>query len=347
MIQVYNISLKDVAIHHIGNKNLDEGINFSNQAVSMSEELEHVLTNYFIRPFIQNHEYFNLNHDLDLKYNEVYSIVNETFEDPNRFFLSSINLAKHLYENSNHPNIKVGEFFAVYIKNCLVDEKKVDAIGLFKSENKDTFLKIKELKRDFEIESDLGINTNKLDKGCIIFNTEKEDGFLVSVIDNTNKGAEARYWKEDFLNVTPRHDEYFITQNALSLCKNFASKELPNQFDISKADQVDLINKSVQYFKENKDFNFENYTSEVIEDPDVITSFQQFKFDYEMEKNLEIGDNFSISKNAVKKEARKLKNVIKLDKNFHIYIHGDRNLIEQGIDNNGRKYYKIFYHEEK
>jgi hypothetical protein len=45
------------------------------------------------------------------------------------------------------------------------------------------------------------------------------------------------------------------------------------------------------------------------------------------------------------KQARSFKSVIKLDKNFHIYIHGDRNLIEQGEDNKG-KYYKVYYQEE-
>ena len=48
----------------------------------------------------------------------------------------------------------------------------------------------------------------------------------------------------------------------------------------------------------------------------------------------------------MKKQARAFKSVLKLDKNFHIYIHGDRNMIEQGIDNDGRKFYKIYYQEE-
>jgi hypothetical protein len=41
-----------------------------------------------------------------------------------------------------------------------------------------------------------------------------------------------------------------------------------------------------------------------------------------------------------------LKSVIKLDKNVHIYIHGNRDVVEQGEDGKG-KYYKIYYKEEK
>ena len=50
---------------------------------------------------------------------------------------------------------------------------------------------------------------------------------------------------------------------------------------------------------------------------------------------------------AVKKQARVFKSVLKLDKNFHIYIHGNRDLIEQGTDERGRKYYNIYYEEEQ
>ncbi|GHV33811.1 hypothetical protein FACS1894178_0070 [Bacteroidia bacterium] len=41
----------------------------------------------------------------------------------------------------------------------------------------------------------------------------------------------------------------------------------------------------------------------------------------------------------------KNKSVIKLDKNFDIQIHGNRDLIEQGSDSKG-KFYKIYYKEE-
>ena len=61
---------------------------------------------------------------------------------------------------------------------------------------------------------------------------------------------------------------------------------------------------------------------------------------------MELADSFEISAQAVKKQARVFKNVLKLDKNFHIYIHGNREMIEQGVDENGRKYYKIYYEEE-
>jgi hypothetical protein len=38
------------------------------------------------------------------------------------------------------------------------------------------------------------------------------------------------------------------------------------------------------------------------------------------------------------------KQVVKLDKNFHIYIHGDKKNIEEGSDDKG-KFIKLYYNE--
>ncbi|MDR0603523.1 MAG: hypothetical protein LBG80_04370 [Bacteroidales bacterium] len=76
-----------------------------------------------------------------------------------------------------------------------------------------------------------------------------------------------------------------------------------------------------------------------------IESFNQYKSAWQQEYEIDIPDDFTISDSAVKKQACIFKSVIKLDKNFHIYIHGNRNLIQQGADKTG-KYYKIYYQEE-
>ncbi len=61
---------------------------------------------------------------------------------------------------------------------------------------------------------------------------------------------------------------------------------------------------------------------------------------------VEFQDNFKIAVQSLKKQARIFNSVLKLDKNFHVYIHGDRELIERGQDSDGRKYYKIYYENE-
>jgi hypothetical protein len=344
MLYKEHIEIKSIVVHNVGNKINQGSYLLSKHCLYINAEVKQLLTNYFLSSFKSN-EYFNLYHDININMNEVFNCANKIFDNPETLLEQSVNLAKHLYEQSIHPKIKDGEFYTVYFKDCIIDGETVDAVGLFKSENKDIFLKVYPAGDGFEIESEKGININKLDKGCLIFNAEKENGYIVAVVDNTNKGVEAQYWIDDFLHVCQRKDEYYNTQKILSLTKRFIKDKLPQQFDVSKADQIDLLNKSAKFFKERDDFDIDIFTGEVMEDSDIIESFKKYKNNYEQDFETDIADNFNISGNAVKKQIRLFKSVIKLDKNFHIYVHGDRNLIERGEDNKG-KFYKVYYQEE-
>jgi hypothetical protein len=341
MIQFYDTKIKNVAVHFVGNKNNDENVRCSKSLLLINEDIDYVLTNYFIKPFLKMEEQHSFFHETDLQLNEVYTYVSSIFDNPETLLEQSVNLAKHLYEQSTHPKIKGGEFYTVYFKDCIIDGETVDAVGLFKSENKDTFLKVYPSGEGFEIESERGININKLDKGCLIFNTERENGYVVAVVDNTNKGADAQYWIDDFLHVRQRHDEYYNTQQTISLCKNFVEDELPQ----SKVEQSVILIKSLQFFKEKDNFNLDEFTNEVMEQPEIIENFKQYKSAYQQEYEIDIADDFTISDTAVKKQSRTLKSVIKLDKSVQIYIQGNENIIEQGSDENG-KFYKIYYQEE-
>ncbi|MCL4639824.1 MAG: nucleoid-associated protein, partial [Olivibacter sp.] len=60
-----------------------------------------------------------------------------------------------------------------------------------------------------------------------------------------------------------------------------------------------------------------------------------------------IGDGFEISGQAVKKESKIFKSILKLDKNFHVYIHGKREYIEKGFDEErGKHFYKLYFDQE-
>lgn len=335
-----------IAVHFIGNKSEEEGVRFSNDKLLIDNDLKDLFSAYFTGSF-KSSEFYNLSHPDDLKFNEVFNYVTEIFENPGNLFKQSQNLAKHLYEHSTHPKIKAGEFYTAYFYNCDIEGETVDAVGLFKSENKDTFLKVLQSNGDFVVNSDEGININKLDKGCLIFNTEKEKGYLVAIVDNMSRVAEAQYWKDDFLQLRPRNDDYHHTQNLLNMCKNFVVEKLPESFEVTKADQVDMLNRSVKFFKEKETFNMEDFASEVIQQPEVASAFQDYKQQFAGERELEISDEFNISDCAVKKQQRIFKSVIKLDKNFHIYVHGNKELIERGFDDvTGMHYYKVFFREE-
>jgi hypothetical protein len=102
-------------------------------------------------------------------------------------------ITQHLYEQSNHPHIKNGEVYVTYLTNVNIDNNVVDAIGIFKADCKLT-LQFEE-KGTFRMILQQGINLSKLDKGCIIFNHKKEEGFKILLDSNR---YDARYWLEHF-----------------------------------------------------------------------------------------------------------------------------------------------------
>ena len=352
MVTYFEASLETVSVHHIGNPVQNEMYALSEQPLSFKDEvIPQLLMQYFLRPFEKSNEVYHLMHsggDLDL--NEIYHYVTGIFEDSNQFHDLSEQIAKHLYKTSNHPNIKPGELYVAHFKNVQIEGNLLEAVGIFKSENKETYLKVYSQQGGFGVDyEENAININKLDKGVLIFNIEKENGYKVVVIDHTNRGQDAAaYWKDEFLQLKIRNDSFNQTNNTLGIYKNFVTQKLDDEFELTKADKIDLLNKSMKYFKEKDTFDMDEFTGEVLGNSQAIESFKNYKTQYEQEFETPINNVFEISGNAVKKLQRVYKSVLKLDKNFHIYIHGDKELIEKGFDEGKlMNYYKVFFKEEQ
>lgn len=351
MITAFEAYLDTISVHHVGNQAQSEMYALSEQPLELKDELiSSLLKQYFLSPFQKAVEVYHLMHSSgDLALNEVHNFASQIFEDKNKFHEMSEQIAKHLYNVTNHPNIKPGELYIAYFKDVQIEGNLLDAIGIFKSENKETYLKVYPEKGGFAVDyEENAININKLDKGVLIFNIEKENGYKVVVIDTANRGQDAAvYWKDNFLQLKIRNDSYNQTSNVLGIYKNFVTEKIDDEFDMTKADKIDLLNRSMKYFKEKETFDIDEFAGEVINNPKAIESFKTFKSQYEDEFDTRIGDTFEISDNAVKKQSRIYKSVLKLDKNFHIYIHGDNKLIEKGFDDDrAMNYYKVYFKEE-
>ena len=351
MLSFFEASLAQLSVHRVGNKSHDEFYVLSDEPIPLQDELlSGLLNQYFLKPFEKVNEVYRFFHSSDdLELNEIYHFAAEMFQDASKFHEIGQSIAKFLYDISSHPNIKSGEIYIAYFKNVQLDGELHDAIGIFKSETKDTYLKVEPQTGGFGLsyEQD-AININKLDKGCLILNSEKPEGFTVVVVDQTNRSSEAVYWKDDFLKLKIRNDNYNQTSNTLSVYKNFIINHVDEEFDMSKADKIDLLNRSMKYFKEKEVFDMNEFSEEVIGNEQAISSFKNFKQQFENEFDTEIKDSFDISEQAVKKQSRVYKSVLKLDKNFHIYIHGDKELIEKGFDDaKAMNYYKVYFKEEQ
>lgn len=347
MMNLSNAVLRKLSTHFVGNKNNEQELNLADDQVPLNEDLAKRLKEYFTSKVSTLYDQYQFTHGSSLNFNEVYSFVKEMFAAEDDFHDMSTQIAQHLYDNTDHFNIKSGELHVCYFTNCILDNVVMDAVGIFKTEQKTGFFEVnREAAHAFSIDYKEGIDLKKFDKGCFVFNTDEEDGYQVFIFDNQNKGEEAKYWREHFLDIKQRSNEYQQTNQVLNIAKQYIANQITEEFEVPKADQIDMLNKSVEYFKGHHEFNKNEFAREVFNNEDVAQSFMHFDQGYRADNELDIADNFEISAPAVKKQARAFKSVLKLDKNFHIYIHGDRKLIEQGMEDNGRKFYKIYYEEE-
>lgn len=348
MIDSSQVVIESVVVHHIGSRAEGQEVRYSKDKLRLQDEdlVGNLLKTYFFSAF-KSEAYYNFIGAEEGAAGLIYRLAGEVFNDASNFYNASLQMAGFLHEQSNHPKIRGGEFYLALFRNCVVDGEVVDALGLFKSENKETFLKVYLKDQNFELGSHDGINIRKLDKGCIIFNTEREIGYKVVMVDNINKGNEARFWKEDFLALQPREDSYYFTQNYLNLCKGFVQDVYNKQNQVDKPEQFDFLNRSLDFFDKKGTFKQEDFEREVVRFPEVSEAFTDYRHQFEEERGIPMNDSFDISKSAVKSEKKYFKSILKLDKNFHVYVHGRREFIEKGFDSQkGMNYYKLFYEQE-
>lgn len=347
MTGIDSVKIKQAIVHKVGNPSRGEELRLSENQLTLNDELvQQLLIKYFLGAINEN-ELYQFTHLSDIHLNEMYNYVSAIFKQEDDFIRQSNYIAQFLYNTSTHAKVKEGELCLVHLAEVPFENDFIEAVGIFKSESKESFLKIFQNGQSLEIIQEDGINVNKPDKACVVFRTKSEEGYRLAVIDHTNKQQDAQYWVNSFLQVQPVADSFNHTDKYLSLCKQFVTNEYADKFEVNKSDQIEMLNRSMDYFKTHDHFNLEEFAGEVIHHPDVVESFMQYKKNFETSRNYEIEDDFDIHLSAVKKQQKLFKSILKLDKNFHIYIHGRRDLIERGVDEKtGKKFYKIYYEEE-
>lgn len=335
------------AAHVVGNGVNGERLKLSEEPLEIEDEnLQKLLLTYFLSSFTAPEYYHFTSEDGSCLSNPLYDIACQMFSDPATFHQNSVRIAERLYESTLLPTIKSGDLIVAHLSTIQIGNELLDAIAICKSENKDSFLKLNTSGRPFKLKADVGIGVRKVDKGCLILKAEKELGFRILAVDNLNK-IEAQFWMNDFLQVKPREDNFHLTRNFMNLTRQYVDDQLDEEFSVSKADKVELLNKSRDFFKSKEQFNQHEFEAEVLGDPSVIESFRNYERTLMADKEKDIVDNFEISAHAVKQQVRVFKSVIKLDKNFHIYIHGNRQLLEKGFDEeNNKHYYKLYFDQE-
>lgn len=347
MIDYSAINLDKLIIHWVGNKHNEKENVISKDLCNVDDELQTMLINFFLTPFSKQIEVSRFFHHNDLNLNELYSYSSELFENQENFQKVSEKIINHLYEQSDHPHIKTGEVLIAFFSDIIFDDQLTDAIGIFKIERKDKYFNINKKTNSLEINTRLGINSKKLDKGCLIINVEEEGLRLISV-DNNNYDTE--YWKHKFLKTEHVEDSNYHTSSYVDFCKSFSEEVL--QPEKGKDEQIAFLNKSMKYLTNNYEFNIDEFADEVFEDKTVKDNFFVYKENFEKDQDVVVQEAFPISQNSVKAKKRSIKSLINLDTKIQIKLDNKdpeetKKYIEKGYDKErGMNFYKVYYNVE-
>ncbi|EPL6860312.1 nucleoid-associated protein, partial [Acinetobacter baumannii] len=100
---------------------------------------------------------------------------------------------------------------------------------IFKSENKENILNIRNNEDGIFLEPISGIGLNKIEKGCLVINLESEKGYAVYLVNNLLNNN-IKYWNDDFLHICQESNSYLYTKNYLNMvCKTVDNVYSDNQ----------------------------------------------------------------------------------------------------------------------
>ncbi|MEZ4925823.1 MAG: nucleoid-associated protein [Saprospiraceae bacterium] len=332
----------------VGNKNRYEGVVIPKQTlISLHDAAEEIIIGSMLKPFEKTEEYFYFHHEEDVSHHVVYQACNTVFQDPDTLTDVASELAQLLYGFCESPKILGGEFFVGYFEDLSINGESCQALAMWKVHTREPYLKTERTPESFSLNILEGIPTGKLQLAALVYNMDEAEGYRICAIDSVTKKDERSFWKDEFLRLRPIEDNYFNTRHYINLASEFITQKAPVKFGFDRTETIDLLNRSGDYFKDNDAFEVEDFANNIFPEEERKEAFQEFRDSYAKAYAIPLEDKFDISDQAVRKEFKVFKSVLKLDKNFHIYVHGRRDLIERGFDEQkGKKFYKVYYENE-
>ncbi len=349
MLDIAQARINRLGITWVGNKDRYEGVVVPKSVLLPVDDYAHeLLLSTLLKPFQKNEAYYYFHHDEDVSHHPVFQQCMDLFNSPDTMQAVARSLTQQLYEHMEGDKLLGGEFFIALIEGLKFLDQDIHAIALLKVQSRANFLRTERTADAFALKPFEGIAVDKPELAALILNLDELEGYRVAVIDTFSKKDSISFWRDAFLRLRPIEDHYFHTSHAMSMASAFITDKMPLAFGINKADQADLLNRSAHYFKENEHFQVNAFTDALFPDQEQQEAFLTYRDQYAQGNAIPLEDVFDISNQAVRKQMKYLRSVIKLDKNFHLYVHGRRDLIEKGYDETrGMKYYKVYFESEE
>ncbi len=336
MSQINVKYIKMATIQVVGNKSRGEGLSAALSLADVSESSD-FLTKLIEKSFMmEDLKCFSYIESVDL--NPVYQFTSKIFDDKESFLKQSVNMATYLYDQSVHPNIRSGELYVLLLE-CEFKKNAVEAIAILKSEKKDPFLATDNDGREISVRTIYGTGLKGLDKGCLILNVDKENGYVVGTVDNTNNGSDAQYWTDCFLHVTDCDDDYHQTVKLMDMCKGF----MKQQDGISNIERAIAAKKTADVFATGDTIQVDALADMICQDEKQKREFAAYRELFEKHNGGFAEEVNVVKKAAIRKPVTKM-TTLRLGSDFEVKVLNSSAHIEKG-EEKGKKYYKLYFQE--
>ena len=332
MIKVKEIKIATIQV--VGNKTRGEGLSAASVLADVSgssEFLTKLVEKSFTMDDLKRFSYIE-----SVELNPVYQFVSKMFDDKEAFLKQSVNIATFLYDQSVHPNIRNGELYVLLLE-CEYKKETVEAIAILKSEKKDPFLATDNDGREIFVRTIYGTGLKGLDKGCLVLNVERENGYVVGTVDNTNNGSDAQYWTDSFLHVTNCDDDYHETVKLTEMLTAF-SKQVAEQ---NAAEGAVVAKKATVLLKKGEAVQVEELTDKICATDEQREQFVTFRQEFE-DAHGEIADEVNVVAKAASRKPVTRMNMLRVGDVFEVKVLTPEARMEQGKDDAGR-YWKLYW----
>lgn len=313
----------------------------NNIQMNMGELDNDIIKDFFIKPFASQKSEFCFSHPVNLTYNVVYQSALGLLQNGD-FVKCSQDIFRHLQSVSNLPTIKEGDIFVAKVDDILVDGSYYVGLGIFKIESKSEFIEtFVDAKGNLRFCVKSGFSSNRIDKAClIVFSADRPCCYLI------DRSKDTKFWRQDFLGVIPKVNSFTQSKSAIQVFHSFINERLPEVSDVTKAEQIRLINKCSEVLKDSTILSMTDMVQSVFEDSKVAEQFDEYRKAFEEKEHMKFQDTFEVDTKAISisKAARR----IKLDDTAEIHLMKTGNFVERGYDEDrGMYYYKLFFSKEK
>ena len=202
----------------VGNKNRYEGVVIPKQTmIALNDVAEELILTSMLKSFEKTEEFFYFHHEEDVSNHPIFQVCATVFQEPDTLMEQAAKLAQMLYEHCENPKVQGGEFFVAYFEDLMLQGEPTNAIGLWKIQSKEPYLKSERTAESFSISTLEGISTGKPEVAALIFNMDETEGYRICAIDSVSKKDERSFWKDEFLRLRPIEDNYFNTRHYINL----------------------------------------------------------------------------------------------------------------------------------